>query len=246
MNNLIICPVYNEEKYVGHVIDKIRSISDIPILIVNDGSTDNSLRVIKSKQPEHLLNHNKNMGYGKSLIDGINFAIENDFSSIVTIDGDMQHDPTLIPLFFNKIQRYEIVSGSRYLYNDAYPVINPPKSHYLYHRVITKIINETFNSKITDAFCGYKGYRLSALQKLELDIDEYGFALQVIVQMLHKKIKYVELSVPMIYHKPVRERISPEQKLNYYIEVLKSELIRVGYYKKEIFDLNENRRDIDE
>jgi dolichol-phosphate mannosyltransferase len=175
------------------------------------------------------------MGYGKSLIDGFNFATTNNYSYVVTIDGDLQHDATLIPIFFEKIKKCDIVLGSRYLHTPEHCKIEPPKSHFIYHRVITDIINETFKSSITDAFCGYRAYRVEKLRTLDLDIFGYGLAIQIIVQMLYKKLAFVELPVPMIYHNPVRERVPPAEKMRISLSILKTELQRIGSYDKKIF-----------
>lgn len=236
MKKLIICPVYNEEKYLTSFIDDVRSVCDYPILIINDGSTDNTLKTIESKCPDFLINHTKNMGYGKSLIDGFNFAVDNNYRGIITIDGDSQHDATMIPIFFEKIKEYDIVSGSRYLYIREHPDIEPPQSHFVYHQLITSIINETFKSSITDAFCGYKAYRVEKIRLLDIDIDGYGIAIQIIIQMLYKQLKYTELPVPMIYHNPVRDRVHPTEKTKYYLDTLKAELQKVGCYDERIFN----------
>lgn len=234
MKKIIICPAYNEEKHIGTVIDNIHSVCDYPILMINDGSTDNTIKIIESKRPNFLINHVKNIGFGRSLMEGFNFAIENNYHYLVTIDGDLQHDTAMIPIFFDKINRYEVVLGSRYLYIHDHPEIKPPKSHYLYHQLITNIINETFEASITDAFCGYKAYQVEKLKLLELDIDGYGITIQIIVQMLHKQLKYIELPVPMIYHNPVRDRIPPKKKTKYYLNVLRSELQKIKYYNEQI------------
>lgn len=236
MDKLVVCPVFNEEKYIASLIEKVRSVGEYPILIINDGSTDNTSEILECKQPDFLINHDENMGYGKSLMDGFNFAMKNNYSYIVTIDGDLQHDATLIPSFFEKIKKYDTVLGSRYLCPPVHSRISPPKSHLIYHRVITDIINEIFKSSITDTFCGYKAHRVEKLRTLDLDIVGYGIAIQIIVKILYKKLEYVELPVPMVYHNPVRERILPAEKTKYYLNVLKTELQKIGSYDERIFN----------
>ena len=224
MKNLIVCPVYNEKKYINKLIDQIRSKCDYPILIINDGSTDGTLELIKHKEPDYLINRVENLGYGRSLIDGFNFAVQNNFDCLVTIDGDLQHDAALIPMLFEKIEKYDIVLGSRYLYTRNHPEIIPPKSHYVYHKLIGEIINETFGSALTDVFCGYRSYKVNKLKELDLSLDGYGITIQITVQILKKKLKYIEIPVPMIYHNPVRNRIPSKEKTTYYLEIVENEL----------------------
>jgi dolichol-phosphate mannosyltransferase len=236
MKTLIICPVYNEERYLASFIDEVRYVCDCPILIINGGSTDHTLKIIKSKCPDFLINHTKNIGYGKSLIDGFNFAVGNNYHNIITIDGDLQHDARMIPIFFEKIKKYDIVSGSRYLYICEHPDIEPPQSYFVYHQLITNIINETFKSSITDAFCGYKAYLLEKIKLLDLDIDGYGIAIQIIIQILYKQLKYTELPVLMIYHNPVIDRVHPTEKTKYFLDTLKAILQKVKCYDERIFN----------
>ena len=118
MANIVIIPVFNEEKHIEGVIKKVRENSDSDILIINDGSTDNSLKIIRSlgvkefrghgvnsSTPQflNLLTHSENQGYGKSLIDGFKFAISNNYRLAVTIDCDEQHEPHLISTFIEEI-----------------------------------------------------------------------------------------------------------------------------------------------
>ena len=236
MKELIVSPIYNEEEHLASFIDNVRSVCDYPILVINDGSTDNTLEIIKSKCPDYLINHTKNMGYGKSLADGFDFAAEYNYRSIVTIDGDLQHDAAMIPTFFRKLQDYDIVSGSRYLYIREHPDVEPPQSHFVYHQLTTSIINETFRSSITDAYCGYRAYRVEKIGLLDIDIDGYGIAIQIIVQILFNQLKHTELPVPMVYHNPVRDRIHPREKTKYYLDTLKAELRKVGHYDERIFN----------
>lgn len=206
-----------------------------PILIINDGSADKTLEIIESKHPTFLINHPMNMGYGRSLIDGFNFAIENNYHYIVTFDADLQHDPSMIPVFFDTIKQSDVVFGSRYLYLQNHPEISPPKSHYIYHQLIKNIINDTFNCSTTDPFCGLNAYRVEKLNFLDLDIDGYGIPIQILIQILYKRLNYIEIPIPMLYHNPVRDRIPPHEKIKYYLRVVKSELQKVGHYEEDIF-----------
>ena len=235
MKNLIICPVYNEEEYIGQTIDNLRNICNEPILLINDGSTDKTFEIIKSKYPNFLINHPTNMGYGRSLIDGFNFAIKNNFKYIITFDADLQHDPYMIPVFFNAIKQYDVVFGSRYLYLQNHPEISPPKTHYIYHQLIKNIINDTFNCSTTDPMCGFNAYRVEKLNSLDLDIDGYGIQIQMSIKILYKKLKYVEIPIPMLYHNPVRDRIPPNEKTKNFLKVIKSELQKVGHYDEDVF-----------
>ena len=84
--SIILVPIYNEQKHIFNVLREVRKYSPEDLLVVNDGSTDESREIVeeiascaKLKGKLIIINHSENKGYGKSLIDGINFAQENNY-----------------------------------------------------------------------------------------------------------------------------------------------------------------------
>jgi len=98
----ITLPVLNEEKHIAKVVRKIPSFVDY-IIIINDGSTDNTLSIIENLNDSriHLINHEYNLGVGKSTIEGHLFAIELGSDILVRIDGDGQMDSSLLTLLLD-------------------------------------------------------------------------------------------------------------------------------------------------
>lgn len=124
----IVIPCYNEEAAIRDVINKIRKIN-LPlyeIIVVDDGSTDKSAKIAGSfNHFIRLIHHNTNMGYGKTLIDGLQHA-KGDL--VVTFDADDQHSPHDIPKLCNLALETDadIIVGSRYigLYSYRIPFVN--------------------------------------------------------------------------------------------------------------------------
>lgn len=148
--SLIFIPIYNEQKHIFNVLREVRKYSTENLLVINDGSTDKSKDIIeeiafctKLKGKVIIVNHSENEGYGKSLIDGINFARDNNYQYLLTLDCDEQHEPELIPQFFEEIKKgeFEIVSGSRYL-SFRKQIDAPPEDRYTINRKITGLINK--------------------------------------------------------------------------------------------------------
>ena len=225
--NLIIIPVYNEERFIDGVVAEIRKYTydNTDILVVNDGSTDASPNAISSLEDILAIHHKENLGYGKSLIDGFKLAIENDYTNVITIDCDWQHEPHLIRGFFKETDDYDIVSGSRYLKPGRE---TPPDDRSKINRIITAHINEITGYSITDAFCGFKAYRVGGLRKLELTEYDYGMPLQLWIQAAKNGLTVKEIPVGLVYFERRRGftgRLSnPGERLAYYNRVIEEEL----------------------
>jgi dolichol-phosphate mannosyltransferase len=252
VGNLIIIPIYNEEQHIEGVLKKVRENSDSDILVVNDGSTDNSLEIINLIPPYppllkggrgglKAITHHGNQGYGKSLIDGFDFAISQGCEYTVTMDCDEQHEPHLIPVFLKEIDlplipslrrrgegRFlDVISGSRYLKD--FPSNNPPPQDRKYiNEQITEIINRITGYNLTDSFCGFKAYRVDSLKKLKLTEWGYGMPLQLWIQAWRNNLNVKEYPIERIYKNMDRsfgkEMDDPEKRLAYYKRIIEIEL----------------------
>lgn len=229
--NLLILPVFNEETYISDVLKSLSLYPDIDILVVDDGSTDNTLKILKQAKIDFLIRHDTNQGYGKSLIDGFEWAILNNYTYLVTMDCDTQHEPKYIPTFFEKLKYFDIVSGSRYL--PASPRFGKiPKDRVEINKIITHLICNWTKYKITDSFCGFKGYRTAVLKKINLTEHGYGMPLQLWIQAANAGLTVKEIPVPSIYKSKDRDFKgnfkSKEARLEYYLEVIEKEVTGLG------------------
>jgi len=240
--NLILIPIYNEQKYIFNVFREVRKYSKDDILVINDGSTDESREIVeeiascaKLKGKLIIINHPVNEGYGQSLIDGINFAQNNNYKYLVTLDCDEQHEPHLIPQFLKKTkkEKVDIVSGSRYL-SPRNQIDIPPQDRYRINRQITKLINKITNYGLTDSFCGFKAYRVESLKKLKLTEKGYGLPLQLWIQAYKNRLTVKELPVSMIYKDENRTfgnyLDNPEARLKYYQKIIDNEVKKCSIY----------------
>jgi dolichol-phosphate mannosyltransferase len=194
---LTALPVYNEASHIGPVLAEVRRYSP-EVLVVDDGSTDATPVVLAGERGIRVVTHPENRGYGAAINSAFQYAIDHDYEVLVTIDCDGQHEPCRIQRFVAACAGWDIVSGSRYL--QRFPGDSqPPPDRRKINEQLTAEINRRLCLHLTDAFCGFKAYRVSALKKLRITETGYAMPLEVWVQAAHAGLRIRELPVPLIY-----------------------------------------------
>lgn len=229
MRVLVAIPVYNEAKHVTQVLRQVREVAS-EILVVNDGSTDGTADLLAREHDLHLITHRQNRGYGAAIRSAMAFALAHRYEVLVTMDCDGQHEPHRIPVLLEALTAdVEMVSGSRYLRRFRYDD-EPPEDRRRINQIITQELNERLGLNLTDAFCGFKAYRVAALRDLDLTEDGWGMPLQLWVQAAFLGWRIREVAVPRLYLDPHRAfgglLNDPNVRLSYYREVLERELMR--------------------
>jgi dolichol-phosphate mannosyltransferase len=196
MRYLTAIPIYNEARHLAEVLEATRPYS-CEILVVDDGSTDETPSLLRQYPGIRVLTHRKNEGYGSALRDAFGYAIEHDFEMLVTMDCDGQHEPCRIPHLL-AITDADIVSGSRYLEHFEADSV-PPEDRRRINFEITRELNRRFGLSLTDAFCGFKAYRTDSLSKLHITEPGYGMPLELWVQAARLGLRIREIPVPLIY-----------------------------------------------
>src|SRR5262245_19445064 len=232
MRTLVAIPVYNEERYVRRVLDRVLSFHP-DVLVIDDGSTDQTPRILPDF-PVELIRHPRNRGYGSSMRDAFRFAIAERFDWLITMDCDEQHEPAAIPCFIEEASRggADIISGSRYMIPDESG--SPPPDRRAINATITAEINcrlaRPLGTMLTDAFCGFKAYRVGALKLLRPTVRGYAFPMQFWVQAAAAGLAVREMPVRLIYNDPNRTfgaRLDdPAVRLRHYRRVLYREIRR--------------------
>ncbi len=194
---LTALPVYNEAAHVCPVLDEVARYAG-DILVVDDGSTDRTPEQLGARSDIVCIRHETNRGYGAALITAFDYAMRMGYDVLVTIDCDGQHEPQRIGQLVAACRDADIVSGSRYLWNDKQRH-RAPAERWQINMEITRELNERLGLSLTDAFCGFKAYRVDALAKLRITEPGYGMPLELWVQAAHHGLRIVELPVPLIY-----------------------------------------------
>lgn len=231
---LLAIPVYNEERYIPKVLSEIAPLVGPAVdrvLVVDDGSTDGTPMELAKHRVE-VVRHAENRGYGHSMLDMFRLASFDRFDWLITMDCDEQHEPAAIPDFVEAIRSddADVVSGSRYLRRSPHDD-PPPGDRRTINRLMTEELNARLGLAITDAFCGFKAYRTSAIERLDLDVDGYDFPMQFWPQAVARGLRIREIPVRLIYNDPKRTfggpLNDPERRIVVYRETLHREIRRL-------------------
>lgn len=229
MKTLVAIPVYNEQHYVQGVLEQVRRFAG-DVLVIDDGSTDDTPLLV-ARHPVAVIRHAVNRGYGRSIRDAFRWADCYGYDWLITMDCDEQHEPANLPSFYRAIgcNDADVISGSRYL-DHALCGDQPPPDRRAINATMTQLINARLGLAITDAFCGFKAYRVAALKGLAFDESGYAFPLQFWVQAAAHDRRITEVPIRLIYKDANRSFGGPlddaGKRLTHYRRVLDDEVAK--------------------
>ncbi len=198
---LVAIPAYNEEEKIGEVIQnipkKIKGILKIHVLVIDDGSTDKTVKISMDSGAEVLKNH-YNMGYGVAFGKALQYAVENNFDLMVSIDGDAQFSPLDIPRLIDPIIKNEadMVTASRFIDKKYYPRM--PLSKFWGNKLMSRLISKLVRKKFYDVSCGYRAYSQKTMLSLNLH-GKFTFSQETFIDLSFKGLKIMEVPVKVKY-----------------------------------------------
>lgn len=202
----IVVPVYNESRTIFDILGKVAQYCN-DIVVINDCSTDDSLRLINlfatsSNIPIKIINNSKNLGIGKSVKLGFIEALKNNADIIIKFDADGQHDPKDIPSFIKLIneEHYDLVKGNRFFNHQS--IKNMPKIKIIGNLITTnfqKVVSG--NYRISDPNNGFLAIRSSKLKLIDFNQlnNQYFFENSLVIIFSTYNFKIGEYGISTIY-----------------------------------------------
>ena len=197
----IIVPVYNEEKTIKNVLLSLRKIGETikstEIIVVNDGSKDNSLKILQENQNNYdvLINNLQNKGKGNAVKSALEKA---NGKYVIFQDADLEYDPQDFIKFINVIKQFspDLIMGSRFNYADY------TRSHHFFNKVgnmfITFIFNLFNQTTFTDVYSCYACFKRELLDHNNLKTNGFEQQAEILSKVVKKgKIFY---EVPINYN----------------------------------------------
>lgn len=209
MRIYIAIPAYNEEKVILSVIEEVKKTGYKDIIVVDDGSKDNTFNVARSAGVV-ALRHKINRGKGAATKTGIEAAKMLGADIIVTMDGDGQHNPEDIAKIIEPIQNgFDVVLGTR---------LKNPKG-MPFHKIIANRIGNFFTwwlygLWVTDSQSGFRAYSRSAAEKINTKADRYEYDSEVIREIYVFKLKFCEIPIAVRYTNYSTSKIQKQSFVN--------------------------------
>jgi glycosyltransferase involved in cell wall biosynthesis len=200
----VLIPTYNNSQTLRSVIDSVAEYTD-DIIIVNDGSTDDTSTILAHIKSFHVLHHKVNQGKGIALRTGFEYAVKNGYDYAITIDSDGQHMATDLPLFIDKLEeeRRAIIIGARNMVDTA----NVPKKSTMGNKISTFWFTFETGIKLQDTQSGFRLYPLYLLKNIKFFTWKYEFEIEVMVRAAWKGINVTPIPIS-VYYAPGEKRIT--------------------------------------
>jgi len=209
----LVIPAHNESKNLSKLLKTAIVVfkklgKKFEIIVVNDNSTDNSWNVLQDLKKEirqlRVINRTTKPGVGYAIREGL-YNAKGDI--IITMDGDLSHDPKEIPNFLKLLNSYDMVCGSRYIQGGK---ASMAKSRILISGLFNIIFRSLIGVPVRDFTSGFRVYRSEVIKKIKLISKTFGIYIEIPIKAHLAGFKLTE--IPIIYHK----REFGKSNLNYF------------------------------
>lgn len=194
MNVCVVIPAYNEAKTIADIIEQI-NLQGLDVLVVDDGSTDNTFQTA-GKSKAIVLRNARNEGKGASLVKGFNYVIAGNYGAVITIDGDGQHDTADIRHF---IRAAEASDNGILIGNRMHKPKDMPMLRFLVNKFTSWLISLFTGQFIPDSQCGFRLIKKEVLEKVKFETNNYDSESELLLKAARLGFKIGFIPIDTIY-----------------------------------------------
>jgi len=210
-NIFIVIPALNEGRIIQDVIRDIQKAGYEKIVVVDDGSSDDTFSKAQELLPDTVFRHRLNRGKGAATKTGIEAAKILGADIIVTLDGDGQHDPSDIVKLTKpiKFDNFDVILGTR--------LLNPkgmPKHKILANKIGNFFTWYLYGLWVTDSQSGFRAYSRHTTEVINTQSDRYEYDSEVIREIRKYKLKYKEVPITVRYTEYSMGKVQKQSFLN--------------------------------
>ncbi|MBS3169491.1 glycosyltransferase [Candidatus Woesearchaeota archaeon] len=205
---VVLIPAYNEEQTIGNVIRSIPRdcAGKVDVLVLNDGSQDNTVLAAKEAGVDHIVSHNTNKGLGITFRDGIDEALKMGADIIVNIDADGQFNPLDIPRLIQPILDHQADMATCSRFKDPRLTPKMPAIKIFGNKIFARILNLFLKKNYYDTQCGFRAYSKEAALNLVL-FGRFTYTQEVFIDLVKKGFRIVEVPCRVIGERKGKSRV---------------------------------------
>lgn len=198
MKTLVIIPCKDLEHEIGDVVRGVLGLGlDLDVVVVDDGSTDGTSEAA-SAAGAHVLRHDVNRGKGAALRTGFEYAVEKTYDTVITMDGDGQHEPSAIPDFLDAVEKgdADVIIGTR-----MHAVGEMPKLRIWTNRTTSRIVSLLAGQEILDSQSGYRLIRVPVLKDVVKSFvtTRYDTESELLIRAARRGYRMAAVTIRSIY-----------------------------------------------
>jgi len=191
---LVVVPAYNAAGYLPELVPRIRRfVCDSNFLVVDDGSTDETLKELKRLEVSYI-SFRQNRGKGAALSAAFDYAVRQGYRSVLTLDADLQHLPEEIPRFFAADNGRRLIIGTRRMNLKIMPF-----SRWLTNNLTSLIISVFSSQRVRDSQSGFRLIPTPVLRAIPLKTIKYDFESEMLFKAGAVGCEVVEVPISTVY-----------------------------------------------
>ncbi|HCJ52882.1 MAG: hypothetical protein A2898_02855 [Candidatus Kerfeldbacteria bacterium RIFCSPLOWO2_01_FULL_48_11] len=197
MKTYVVIPAHNEAARISHVLADVRShVPDYGVIVVDDGSKDDTAAVAKKVMDVTVVRHRINLGKGAALKTGCEAAMKYGADILVLMDADGQHKASDVPKIVEtlKNEQADIVFGARTIGRDM------PFMMMVGNKFLSVAISLLFGYYVSDTQSGFRAFRAGVYPALAWSGVAYEAETEMIVRAAKNKLKFSQMQIQTLYH----------------------------------------------